>query len=430
MKSIIYEIELLIGGNMQIIFDLDGTLFQTRFCDINAINRLFDEFGLMRTEEQYITQNIGKKTEDFLSSILPPIININDASKRFRELEQNEVKENGILFPNVVEMLDNLFSKGHSLYICSNGSIEYIELVLQRTKISQYFCEIHSAKHYASKAEAVKNILNSNQSAIVIGDTFSDIEAAMSNYIPSIGVTYGYGNKDDISKATFTADNANDIINYISQIEVFYHITHKLIYRGKRIIGINGVDTSGKTVFTHKFSKYLDCIGIKNTILHIDDFHNPSEIRYQGKNEVEAYYNNAFNYDQVINEILKPLINNGYVDKNVLCLNLETDKYENNIHFDINSKTVLIIEGVLLFREPMLEYLEGKIFLHIDFDEVIKRATLRDVPQYGIDFLQKYINKYIPIQKLYLSEHTPEQISDIVINNNDYLNPTILSTIQ
>lgn len=46
---------------MQIIFDLDGTLFQTRFCDINAINRLFDEFGLMRTEEQYITQNIGKK---------------------------------------------------------------------------------------------------------------------------------------------------------------------------------------------------------------------------------------------------------------------------------------------------------------------------------------------------------------------------------
>ncbi len=415
---------------MQIIFDLDGTLFQAKYCDINAINRLFDEFGIMRTEEQYITQSIGKKTEDFLSSLLPSTININDASKRFRELEQNEVKESGILFPNITEMLENLFSKGHLLYICSNGSIEYIELVLQRTKIREYFCEIYSAKHYDSKAKAIKNIINSNQSAIVIGDTFSDIDAAMSNHIPSIGVTYGYGNIVDTSKATFTAENANDIIYYISQVEVFYHITQKLINRGKRIIGINGVDTSGKTVFTHKYSKYLDCIGIQNTILHIDDFHNPSEIRYRGENEIDAYYKNAFNYNQIINEILKPLQNDGYIDKNVLCLNLDTDKFENNIHFDISSEAILLIEGVLLFREPMLEYLEGKIFLHINFDEVINRASLRDVPKYGIEFLQKYKNKYIPVQKLYLSEHTPEQKSDIVINNNDYFNPMILSTIQ
>ena len=82
---------------------------------------------------------------------MPPNININNAIKRFRELEQNEVKENGILFPDITEMLENLFSKGHTLYICSNGSDEYIELVLHRTNISEYFCEKHSAKHYSSK---------------------------------------------------------------------------------------------------------------------------------------------------------------------------------------------------------------------------------------------------------------------------------------
>ncbi len=412
---------------MQIIFDMDGTLFQTSLCDINAMNRLYDEYKLQRTEEKYIIQNIGKKTEDFLRSLLPPHININDASKRFHELEREEVKGNGMLFPGIEEMLEQLLLKGHSLYICSNGSMEYIELVLQRTKINQYFCEKHSAKHYATKAEAVKKIMNNNQSVIVIGDTFSDIEAAMSNKIPSIGVTYGYGNKDDILKATFAADNANEILNYVSQVEVFYLITQKIINRGKRIIGINGVDTSGKTIFTHKYSKYLDSISIYNTILHMDDFHNPSEIRYQGDNEIESYYNHAFNYNQIINEILKPLLSEGYIDKDVLCLNLDTDQYDHNIHFDISSETIVLIEGVLLFREPMLDYLEGKIFLHIDFDEVINRANLRDVPKYGVEFLQKYKNKYIPIQKKYLAEHTPVQKSDIVIDNNDFLNPTILS---
>lgn len=208
---------------------------------------------------------------------------------------------------------------------------------------------------------------------------------------------------------------------------MFYHITQRLIKKGKKIIGINGVDTSGKTIFTRKYSTFLECLGIKNTILHIDDFHNPSAIRYQGEDEIEAYYNNAFNYNQVIDVILKPLQKMGHFDENVLCLNLDSDKYENLIHYKIDEDTILLIEGVLLFREPLLQYLEGKIFLNISFDEVINRAKERDVPKYGEVFLQKYINKYIPIQKRYLSEEDPMQKSDIIINNQDYLNPRILA---
>ena len=63
--------------------------------------------------------------------------------------------------------------------------------------------------------------------------------------------------------------------------------------------------------------------------------------------------------------------------------------------------------------------------MHISFDQVIERAKKRDVPKYGEAFLQKYINKYIPIQERYLSEHYPVKTSDIVINNEDYLNPKI-----
>ncbi|HEX3078382.1 MAG TPA: hypothetical protein VHQ24_16115, partial [Lachnospiraceae bacterium] len=88
--------------------------------------------------------------------------------------------------------------------------------------------------------------------------------------------------------------------------------------------------------------------------------------------------------------------------------------------------TILLIEGVLLFREPLLSYLEGKVFLNISFEEVMSRALLRDVPKYGETFLQKYTKKYIPIQKRYLLEHNPEQNSDIVIDNEDFLKPRVL----
>jgi phosphoglycolate phosphatase len=413
---------------MKIIFDLDGTLFQTQYCDINAVNRLFDELGLIRPNENDITHGIGKKTGDFLRGLLPTEIelNMNKVRQRFRELEQQEVHENGILFPYVYTMLNQLVLNGHSLYICSNGSLEYIELVLQRTKIGEFFCEIHSAKEYDSKADAVNSIIGKEKRAVVIGDTNSDIEAANRNKIPSIAVTYGYGYKDDLRKATFIAENAMEIIDYVIQIEVFYHIKHQLIDRGRRIIGINGVDTSGKTVFTGKYSRFLESIGLKNIVLHIDDFHNPSQIRYQGENEIDAYYNNAFNYKQVIDEILEPLQKAGYLDKEVLCLDLDTDTYEKLIHFQIDKNTILLIEGVLLFREPLLSFLEGKVFLNISFEEVMNRALLRDVPKYGETFLQKYSKKYIPIQKRYLLEHNPEQNSDIVIDNEDFLKPRIV----
>jgi phosphoglycolate phosphatase len=206
-------------------------------------------------------------------------------------------------------------------------------------------------------------------------------------------------------------------------LNIYQKITTELVNKGKRVIGINGVDTSGKSVFAAEYSQFLTSRGIKNQIIHIDDFHNPREIRLTGANEIDAYYENAFNYKQIIDEILEPMKNGEVIDKDVLCLNLDTDKYENLIHYTIDRETIVLLEGTLLFRPPLNKYIDAKIFLHVDFEEVLKRAAICDVPKYGQAFLEKYRLKYIPIQKRYLQEHKPQEQCDILIDNNDYNNP-------
>ena len=210
-------------------------------------------------------------------------------------------------------------------------------------------------------------------------------------------------------------------------IDVFDEIARALVCKGKRVIGISGVDTSGKTMFADRLSRYLTTLGVKSEILHVDDFHNPCALRRHGDNEREAYWHNAFNYRQIADEILEPLRANGKVDAKVLCLNLDTDKYENLRHYRVDGETILLIEGVLLFRPPLDDYFDGRIFLNIDFDEVMRRVKVRDVPKYGVAILDKYREKYIPVQMRYLNECAPDKSCDILVDNTDWCNPRLLS---
>lgn len=413
---------------MNIIFDLDGTLFQTRLCIINAVKQLFLDNGWKHFDEEKVIHSIGKNSLEFLTAILPVGVRPNEVYEQFSFYERNEIQKSVQLFDGIEDLLSDLSGQGHKLYICSAGSDEYIHLVLEKTGIKEYFTKTISAK-YISKNDAVEQLLDQNGFALIIGDTLSDFMAAKSNRIPSIGVDYGYGKPEDRIKATFIAQKAEDIHNYIKQIEIYHLLAQNIETENKRVVGINGVDTSGKSTFTNQFANFLISIGKEVEVLHIDDFHNPREIRLTGMDEIHAYYENAFHYKQVIEEILEPFQKEGSINKRVMCLNLDTDQYENEIQYKITPNTILLIEGVLLFRDPLNQYIDYKIYIHIGFDEVLRRAEIRDVPKYGVAFLEKYKNKYIPIQKMYLDEYDPFHKSDVVIHNEDYFCPYIVQGI-
>lgn len=411
---------------MNIIFDLDGTLFQTDRCVINAVNELCRRNELGIVSEEMMKENIGKRSADFLGRILPADVDPNAFYEEYSLLERNEISKNAQLYKNVVKLLSELKEKGHHLFVCSNGSKEYIDLVLNKTHSAQYFDEVYSAK-YISKGEVVKKIIGDGSiSTIMVGDTNTDLDAALENKVPFIGVTYGYGDEKQLgSEANFLAASVMELEKRISEGAFYFHVLKNIELAGARIIGINGVDTSGKTSFTLKLAKFLKSRGKKVQILHIDDFHNPRSVRTSGTTEIDAYYNNAFNYEQVISEILEPLKTEGKIDKEVRCLDLETDQYEKMVEYKIDRETILLIEGVLLFRQPLEKYLDYKIYIHISFEEVLKRARVRDVPLYGEAMMDKYISKYIPIQQRYISENCPQKTCDLLINNEDFSQPYI-----
>lgn len=170
--------------------------------------------------------------------------------------------------------------------------------------------------------------------------------------------------------------------------------------RKPAIIGISGVDTAGKTTFARKLAGHFSRAGVNAAVIHADDFHNPPEVRHADLSP-EGYIKLAFDLPKLAG-VLRELK-----------------------HPKENCAPVVIAEGVMIFRPPLDEFFDYRIFLDVSFDEVLRRARERDVPLYGEEFLQKYIDRYIPAQKIFLREYAPKTRCDLVISNNDFRAPTI-----
>ena len=199
------------------------------------------------------------------------------------------------------------------------------------------------------------------------------------------------------------------------------------------IIGFDGVDTSGKTTLADLIAEGLSKEpSIKPIRISIDKFHNPKEIRMrQGSLSPKGYFEDSFNYDVIINQVFQP-IKEG---KENILLGIYDYRYENEIEkvsSKIDNNSVVLFDGVFLLRDELYPYWDLSVFLEVDFTEVIKRALKRDITLFGSDkeVLNRYENRYIPGQQLYINKVHPQNRANIVIDNNDYKNPKIIKYLS
>ena len=202
---------------MLLIFDLDGTLFQAKPVYLYADRRLLREMGVPEPDERTILINAAQGVDAFLRNTLPADADLRVARARLLELVRDTILERGELFPGAREAVTQLHSEGHELVICSHSPEEYVETVLEHTGIISLFARYVSTEFYPSKAEFVRELIKPSRSAVVIGDTHGDIEAAHNNGLPAIAATYGYGNKAMLAAAEHFADTPMDIVKCVHE---------------------------------------------------------------------------------------------------------------------------------------------------------------------------------------------------------------------
>jgi len=152
------------------------------------------------------------------------------------------------------------------------------------------------------------------------------------------------------------------------------------------VIGIDGADGSGKTIYASKLFDAFQSLGEDVCLISVDHFLRAPEVRNDEKDSWLYYFENAFDLYEVHREI-----------------------HHVNVPF-------IIVEGVYLQREPLKEALSFCIFLDVNQEEILNRVEKRDKVLFK-DVSKRYCRKYFPAFNHYLKEFSPIDSSDLIIDN-------------
>jgi phosphoglycolate phosphatase len=203
-----------------VIFDLDGTLVDSLPDMLVALNRLLKAEGRRHLEIKEVFPLIGGGAPRMIQSAYELTgYKINDddldlAVAKYILYYKEFPAEHSKIYDGVVDVLDDLYSLGIKMGICSNKAYEMVCLILSAFDLDKYFCAVTGGDNVTFNKpdgrhieETLKLMGVSSKKILMVGDTKNDIEAARDAGLPVIAVNYGYSSPDELLSATIVIDD-------------------------------------------------------------------------------------------------------------------------------------------------------------------------------------------------------------------------------
>ncbi|MEO6532439.1 MAG: uridine kinase [Pseudolysinimonas sp.] len=191
---------------------------------------------------------------------------------------------------------------------------------------------------------------------------------------------------------------------------------------GRVVVGVDGADGAGKTVFADDFASELRSLGHQVFRASMDDFHQPRALRYaKGRDSAEGFYADSFNYSAFRRVLLGPFRMAGSTGFQVKFFDLRRD-----VAFDADWATgpadaILIVDGLFLQRPELAGIWNFVVWLDAPDEVRRQRMIARDGSHPEFD--EPRGQRYLGAQELYQREVSPGAAASAIIDNTDHDHP-------
>ncbi len=206
------------------LFDYDGTIVDSAIMIVEGAIAAFRICGLPDPDPKKVRENIGKPLAIALDEYMPPGYNVtpNEISEAYRSwyAEQGRLGlQNEPLYPGVVELLKELKTDDWLIGIATNKSRIGLTNGLAKHSLSDMFDITLSTDENIPKPnpamaiKAMNDLGVDKENCVMVGDTINDIGLGVNAGIISIGVTWGYNDKNLLlsAGADYLVDDANQL---------------------------------------------------------------------------------------------------------------------------------------------------------------------------------------------------------------------------
>lgn len=209
-----------------VLFDLDGTLTDPGEGITNSVAYALKKFNITVDDKTKLYSFIG-----------PPLV---DSFMKYYGFSKDDallavdyyreyfgvtgIFENRV-FDGIPQLLSDIKKSGRKIALATSKPEQYAMRILEHFNLSQYFDFVGGAtmdETRSKKADVIDYTLKQlgitdKSKVVMVGDRHHDIEGANQNGLDSIGVLFGYGDREELETAgaTYISETVNDIMKFL-----------------------------------------------------------------------------------------------------------------------------------------------------------------------------------------------------------------------
>ena len=213
-----------------ILFDLDGTVSDSKLGILKSMQYAMKSFGIVIKDEDFDSYSffLGPPLRDGLKRIGKfNDNNVDLAVKKYREYYVPTGMFENELYPGIKNLLKKLKDSGKIVILATSKAEKYAKQILEHFGILKYFDVTVGAELDGRRSDKTEVILyalerskilsdEEKTKAIMVGDRNHDIIGAAKSGIESVGVLYGYGSEEELMSGEY---RASYIVKNVEELE-------------------------------------------------------------------------------------------------------------------------------------------------------------------------------------------------------------------
>jgi phosphoglycolate phosphatase len=185
-----------------IIFDLDGTLIDSKLDLACAVNAARARAGMGPIENETVYSYVGEGAPVLIRRALGPGASdaqVQDSLDFFLSYYTEHLIDHTVLYPGVRETLTRLTSAGVKLAVLTNKPVRMSRLIVEALGVDGHFERVYGGNSFEQKkphpvgVETLMTECNAGRDrTMMVGDSAVDIRTARNARVQCCGVTYGF----------------------------------------------------------------------------------------------------------------------------------------------------------------------------------------------------------------------------------------------